>query len=95
MTDRFKRCVASYEFVDHYAESPDVYSLIVASTNVDLRSEIEVGSDDSQHISPDSPRESLFGNPKVNDFNLSRALVVEDVFRFNVSMENVVFVQVL
>ena len=95
MTYRLERCVACYEFVDHYDESPDVYPLIVPSTDINLGSKVEVGPDDCEHVPSGSSREGLFGDSEINDFYLPSALIIEYVLGLYVSVADVVSMQIL
>ena len=53
------------------AESPKVNALVVASSKVDLRSQVVVGSNDGQHVSPLSSLEGSLGNSEINYFYFS------------------------
>jgi len=90
-----KGSAAGDQFEDSDSQGPNVHSLVVPSAKVDLGGEVEVGADDSQHVSAHSPRESLLRDAEVHDFEFACLLVVENVLGFDVPVADVVPVQVL
>jgi len=91
----FEGSVASDQLEDRDSQGPNVDPFVVAAADVDLGGEIEVGADDSHHISAHSPREGALRDSKVNDFDSALLSVVENVLGFDVPVAEVVFVEVL
>ena len=58
------------------SKGPKVNSLIVSSSDKDLRSHVVVSPNYGEHVPPSSPQESFLGNSKVNYLYFVIALVV-------------------
>jgi hypothetical protein len=51
-------------------------------------------ADNGEHIPSGTPLESLLSNTKINKFNLSISAAIKNILRFNVTMTNIVIVQI-
>lgn len=83
-----------HEFVDGDAESPHVYLFVVASPLEHFWGSVVGSASKSEHISFDSPFDEFFADAKINQFDALLVEVVEDVFRFDVPVADLVGVQV-
>jgi hypothetical protein len=84
-----ERSTASHEFINSDSQRPDINFLVIPSPNVDFRSKIEVSSDDSEHVPPDSSRKSLLRYSKIYDLYFSLLLIIENIFRLDVSVADI------
>ena len=87
--------MASNHLEDRNTQSPQVNSLIVSSSNEDLRSHEEVGSDDCEHVSPLPSKEGPLGDAEVNEFDLFLFFVKQYILRLYIPMADISGVKVL
>ena len=85
----------SNKFVNCYSKCPNIDLLIVASPQIYFRSEVEMSTNNCQHISPNSPQKSFFWYSKINNFYFTLILVKKNILRLNISMTNIPIVKIL
>ena len=73
---------------------PEVHHLVVSPSRKHLRSPVVRSSSQGQHLPLPAPLLNFFAYSKIDEFNLSAQLIVKDVLRFDISMTDLISVQV-
>ena len=95
MVLRLKRRNSSHKFEDSNPKCPQVNHLIISSSLKHLRSPIVGSSSESQHLSFPSSFFNFLADSKINEFDGSVFLIIEDVIRFDISVAYFIHVDVL
>ena len=92
---RLKRGDFFDELIDKDTEGPEVDPFIIASTSEHLRSTIVGGSSHRQHLFTSAPMKAFATAAKINQDGLHILSIVQNVFRLDVSVADMLFVNVL
>ena len=88
----FKRGCPGNHGEESGSVGPEIDSFIVSSSQQDLRSQVEGGSDDGQHVPARSSLVELFGNAEVDDLDPPIEGIVEHIFWLDIAMADIPFV---
>lgn len=66
---RLERSLPCNKFEDRDTKCPEIDILIIATSNVDFRSQVEVSSDDGQHISSLPSEISFLGDSEIDELD--------------------------
>jgi hypothetical protein len=92
---RLKRGDLFDELIDKDTKGPEVDPFIIASTSEHFRSTIVGCSSHRQHLFTRAPMKAFATTAKINQDGLIILSIVQNVFRFDVSVADMLFVNVL
>ena len=92
---RLKRCDFFDELIDKNTKGPEINPLIIASTSEHFRSTIVGCSSHRQHLFTRAPMKAFATTAKINQDGLFILSIVQNVFRLDVSVTDMLFVNVL
>lgn len=89
----FERSSACHQLVEQDSCCPDIHWLSVASSK-HLRGPVIESPSDGPHLYESTSPSESFGNPKINQFYSLSLRVIKDVFRFDISVHDVPFMEI-
>jgi hypothetical protein len=92
---RLKRCDFFDELIDKNTKGPEINPLIIASTSEHFRSTVVGRASHREHLFAGSSMKALATAAKINQDGLFILPIVQNVFRLDVSVTDMLFVNVL
>jgi len=91
---RFEWSVPCNQLIDGDSQRPKVNSLVIASSQINLWCKVVISSNYGHHISSASSQKGFLGYSEINQFYLSLFLVVKYILRLDISMTDVMGMEI-
>lgn len=91
---RLKRCISSHQLVNGNSQCPKIYPFIISSSDVHLRCQVKLRSDNGKHIPPVAALEGLLADAEIDDLDLPLLGVIEYVLRLYIPMTDILIMNI-